>query len=657
MISHPANTQTRFSRTPLNTILLSILATASLTMTANAQADVETSRTANVEVSTDNSPETVLPEVVITATRTPTLVSDTIAQTRIIDQEELQRYQGQTVLDVLKKQPGFSYYQYGGIGTKSSFYLRGYDSKQVLVLIDGIRYGAMDSGQPKLALLPADQIDRIEVLYGASGSSIYGSDAMGGVIQIFTKGRDASHTNASINAGIGSHNHYLYGVTAQWVSPSSTGGQTVASISASHNQTKGINATLPNASNPFSPYYPDKDGFKADNASLYLKHDINEQISLGLSGLYSKSTTDYDNGATVPNTYQQQEQGAANAFIQLNTNQLNTKLQYGESLDKINAVDKNSPNGNEFETKQKQANLVATYPLQVGQVIGGAEWLKQEVDSALYSTNNRTVKSVFAGYQISGEPYNLQANVRYDDNSQYKSETTYNLGAAYSITPSTRVGTSYATGFRAPNLNELYGGSGNPNLKPETSDNYEVFIENNSQLQTTRLTGYHSKVENLIDYDSNNSWKMGNIDKARIQGVTVTSDWNINNYLLGFSYDYQDAKNKSGNYKGDQIKFRPRHKGLVYAGYQGNDFDVRAEVQHISDRYALDGISTNRLGTKMDAYTLVNLSASYYLSPSLKLNTRIDNLTNEDYVTIDTYNTRYNTDGTNFMAALTYTWF
>ena len=132
-------------------------------------------------------PQVELDKIVVTATRTPTKTSNVIAQTRVIDSEELQRYQGQTVTDVLKNQPGINITQSGGMGTASNFYMRGFDSKQVLVIIDGIRYGSISLGSPSLNLLSADQLDRIEILYGASGSSIYGSDAMGGVIQILDR--------------------------------------------------------------------------------------------------------------------------------------------------------------------------------------------------------------------------------------------------------------------------------------------------------------------------------------------------------------------------------------------------------------------------------------------------------------------------------------
>src|SRR5699024_9201644 len=159
-----------------------------------------------------------------------------------------------------KHQLGISHYTNGGPGTTSNFYIRGYGSNQILVLIDGIRYSSISAGGATLSLLPADQIDRIEILYGASGSSIYVSDAMGGVIQVFTKGANIDRSNVSVTTGVGSHNEYLYGASAQFLNEKGT----TLSLSANRKETDGFNATLPSS----LPSQTDNDGFKSDNYSI-----------------------------------------------------------------------------------------------------------------------------------------------------------------------------------------------------------------------------------------------------------------------------------------------------------------------------------------------------------------------------------------------------
>lgn len=601
-------------------------------------------------ISDSELPQVELDKVVVTATRTPTKISNTIAQTRVIDSDELQRYQGQSALDVLKRQPGFSHYANGGQGTTSNFYMRGYSGNQVLVLVDGVRYSSISAGGATLGLLPADQIERIEVLYGASGSSIYGADAMGGVIQIFTKGRNVQSNRLSVTAGVGSNDEYLYGASAQFVNDK--GGS--LSLSASHNETDGFNATLPDPGNEYSPYNSDDDGFESDNFSIALNQRINEQWLAGASAIYSKSTTDFDNGA-VENVYSDQENGAAQAFVDWRYMPgASVKLQYGHSIDKSD----NPTYDSYYNTKQDQISLVGQHKLPVGQGVYGAEYLNQSLDSNAYDVDDRDVKSAFLGYILANNQFDAQANLRFDDDSQYGGETTYNLGGAYHINPNLRAGVNYAKGFRAPTFNDLYyPDSGNDNLKPETSDNYEAFVEYDTLWQSTRLTGYYNQVDDLIGYvakptkDNPYAGSSENVAEAKIKGVTLTSDWVLGNYLVGGSYDYQQAKDDSGGFNdGNFLAIRPEHKGLIYAGYRLPSLDIRAEYEYVDDYYSGTANAESQL---VESYGLLNISGNYKLSDNLSMTARLNNITNKQYITIP----GYNTDGTNFFTSLTYSWF
>lgn len=594
-------------------------------------------------------PTLTLPEIAITATRTPTPLKNTIAQTTVIDEDELQRYQGQSVIDVLRQQAGFYVTQNGGDGTSSGMGLRGFASHQVLVLIDGVRYESATLGTPALSLIPADQIDRIEILHGASGSSLYGADAMGGVIQVFTKGLNANQSNVAVTVGAGTENSYKGQVTGQYVNQNQN---SVLSLSAGYEKTDGINATRPYVQ--FNAYHPDKDGFESKNASLVAKHRFNENLEVGVTGLLAKSTTEYDSSQwnasanqsiTYPNTYSDQENGAMTGFVNFNKDKLSTSLKYGQSIDKSTSYDGISPTGGKFDTKQNQATIQLGYQLPVGQLIAGYEHLKQEVDSTVaYTKKDRTIKSMFAGYHLTQDKYDAQINVRNDDNSQFGKETTYNVGGAYRITPNLRLGASYATGFVAPSFNLLYypNFGSNPNLKAETSKNQEVFVEYHNRLQKTRLSAYQSDVKNKIIND--NTFTPQNIDKADIQGVSLSSDWAVNNVLFGLNYDYLKTEDNANK----ELAYQPKNKGLIYLGYQQLKFDIRAEVQHIGERFTN---ATNT--TKLDDYTLLNLSGNYYVNPNLTISSRLNNLTGKEYETIYGYNQK----GVNAFVSATYKWF
>ena len=601
----------------------------------------------NTSINDSNLPQVELDEIVVTATRTPTKVSNTIAQTRVVNNEELKHYQGQSAFEVLKQQPGISHYTNGGMGTASNFYMRGYDSKQILVLIDGVRYSSVSNGGAALNLLPADQIDRIEILYGASGSSIYGADAMGGVIQVFTKGGNVDQSSMSVTAGVGSNDQYLYGASAQFANDTGT----TLSLSASHNESDGISAKLPNASG----YNKDEDGFESDNMSIAINQRINDQWLAGASALYSKSTTDFDDG-DYDNAHADQENGSAQAYVGWRYMPGSSlKLQYGHSIDKS---DSSSQYGGVFDTKQDQISLLGQHQISIGQGFYGVEYLNQSLDSSAYEIDDRDVTSAFFGYIVDINQFDGQANVRYDDNSQYGDETTYNLGGAYHISPNWRIGTSYAKGFRAPTFNDIYPGyGGNPDLKPETSDNYEAFVEYSTPLQSTRITGYYNDVEDLISYVASPTptnpyaGATQNVDEAKIKGLSLTSDWTINNYLFGGSYDYQQAEdNSGGSNDGNYLPYRPEHKGLVYIGYRLPSLDIRAEYQYVGDYYSR---ITNTEAQFVDNYGLLNISGSYELTDNLSMTARLNNITNEDYIT----DIGYNTDGTNFFTSLTYNWY
>ena len=612
----------------------------------------------NTSINDSNLPQVELDEIVVTATRTPTKTSNVIAQTRVIDSEELQRYQGQTVVDVLKNQSGINIAQSGGMGTTSNFYMRGYDSKQVLVLIDGVRYSSISAGTPSLNLLPIDQIDRIEILYGASGSSIYGADAMGGVIQVFTKGHNVAHSNLSTTVGYGSHNHYQVGVTGQFKNDTSS-----LSLGISRNETDGFNSIANSSS---ADYNADDDGFKSTNASLALQYKLSDSLSTGLSALYSDSTTDIDSaGMVYPNAYSEQKNGSANAFIQHQTPLMVTKFSYGQSIDNLTSHDQYANNyekGSQFDTTQEQARLESQINAQPGTVTIGAEWLSQKLDASdikvftdfpdfvltPYTPDDREVKSAFVGYQLADTYYDLQANYRVDDNSQYGNESTYNIGAAIRPLNGMRIGASYATGFRAPTFNDLYyPGYSNPDLKPETSKNTEVFVEYNKGNQVSRLTGYHTDVKDLIGGNTNTG-------EAKIKGLSLTSDWQVDSFLFGLGYDYLDAKDKTANSDtyNNELVYRPKNSGLLYVGYQQPTFDVRLEAKHTDDRF-----SNADNSTKLDAYTLLNVSGTVYITSNLRANLRVDNLTDEDYTLSNQFGTEYATDGTNYFGSLTYDWY
>lgn len=592
-----------------------------------------------------NVPSVVLDDEVITATRTPTKTSNAIAQTLVIDSQKLAHYQSQSVLDVLKTQAGFSSYGSGGSDKLSNIYLRGYDGKNILILIDGIRYGSVSTGTVALGQLPINHIERIEILQGATGSALYGADASGGVVQVFTKKGNIDGSRLALTVGVGSHDELNYGVSTGYANE-----HTKINLSASHRETDGFNAIAL----PFVDSQRDEDGFDTDNFSASFSHDFG-RVEVGASLLGSKSTTHYDDTwASTPDIYVNSKNGSANAYISTNYSTNGTiRLSHGQSIDKTTNHAGNVATST-FDTTQKQTNLTINHTLAIGNIVAGAEYLQQQLDSDTnYQNNARTNKSLFAGYQATHHNLDGQVFVRHDKTSAFGNKTTYNAGLAYRITPALRVGASHATGFRAPTFNELYypiqwGSGGNPNLKAETSKNTEAFIEYKGDHHLSRLTGYKNNIKDMIV-----GWTPRNADKAKITGVSLTSDWQFGNYLVGVNYDYQEANDITDNKKLD-LPIRPNHKGGAYVGYAHENFDIKAEYQRVGSYYH----SANH-ANKIEGYGLVNVSGTYQLTPHISLTHRINNLFDKKYVTNATqgmFGTTYHEDGINFQTAITFSY-
>lgn len=584
-----------------------------------------------------------LGEITVTATGNPTKLQNTLAQTTVITEQQLARYQGQNVLDVLKSQAGFSHYASGGTDKASNFYVRGFDSGSTLVLIDGVRYGSVTTGSPALGALNVNDVGRIEIVYGASGSSIYGANAMGAVIQIFTKRAKKAGLSLEANAGIGSHRHNAYGGNIAYANDTSK-----LSLSVQRAKSDGINAI----DTPYNSTQRDNDGFVKNSILASASHRLGA-IETGANVLLNQGVVEYDSPsskATEPVIYAKQKNGATSFYALYRYGNENSgnhvRLQHGLSIDQsTNFAGAN--NTGIFNSKQQQTNLNIAHALPLGKLLAGVDHLQQNVQSTTaYDKTARHNTGMYLGYQASHGNLDGQAFVRYDKNSWYGDNANYNAGLSYRLYPSLRLGANYATGFKAPTFNQLYyPRGGNPNLRPEKSQNHEIFVEFLGNQHKTRLMGYQSDVSDLIA-----GWPAQNINRAKVQGASLLSDWSIaNDYVAGIHYDYQKAQDITNSSASYALPVRPVHKGMVYVGYIKDGIDLRAEYQRVGSYY----MATNH-GDKVAGYGLLNLSASYELAPNITLVQRVNNLLNAKYVTNESFGTRYNEDGTNFYTAINF---
>ncbi len=572
---------------------------------------------------------TQLEDVVVTASRIAQPAREVVGDVTVIDRATIAAQGNTSLPELLSRQPGVQLSSNGGAGKAASIFIRGSNSQHTIVLIDGIRYGSATSGTAALQHLPLALIERIEILRGPAGG-LYGADAIGGVIQIFTK-RGGAEFAPSVSVGYGTENSLETSASV-----SGTVGNTSYAFGFAHSQTDGISAlVLPKYQN----YSADDDGYKNTSVSLSASHKFNDNNEIGGSLLNAWVKNQYDNAFTTQ-AYDYRDSGTNGSATIWSKNRFSenwdSKLQAGLSKDDSDNYAPATPFSAEkskFKTTQSQFSWQNDLKAGPGVLSLGLETLKQKVTSTTeYDVNQRRINSVFAGYLAHLGAATLQLNLRNDDNSQFGNSTNGTVGAAYQLTDAFQLGASYGTGFRAPTFNELYyPGFGNKNLNPEESKNSEAFARFQQNGLQAAATVFHNKVTDLLQYNPA-TFGTGNIGKATLQGLTLTLDLQSPSGLIsGASFDYLDASDDKTD---KQLSRRAKKSGLAYVGWMQSQWSARAEVQAVGHRF---DDAANKV--PLAGYGLLNLSAQYALSKDWSLNARVNNLLDAQYETAKNYAT------------------
>ena len=429
--------------------------------------------------------------VVVTASRLPQARSQTLQPVAIITQEDIARAGQQTLVEVLQALGGVEVASNGGFGQPSSVFMRGANSGHTLVLVDGMRIGSATLGTTALENIPLSQVERIEVVPGQL-SSLYGSDAIGGVVQIFTKsGKFAP--SASVAAGAGT-----YGTTSASAGIFRAIGSAEFGLNAGYFDSSGFDATKPGAFG----HDPDKDGYRNQSVSGRLAYHLDARNELGLTVFQSDGHTHFDNDPTIDAVNHQ----TLSAFSVYSSNQITdawlSVLRAGQGRDESTTT---GVAPSVFGTRQPQYSWQNNVKLGPGTAMAGIEYLLQDVTSdSTYAQNQRTIKSAFAGYLGAYEKHDWQANVRNDDNSQFGSHTTGLLGYAYRPSDAWRLRVGAGTAFKAPTFNDLYaldptgGFTPNPNLRPENSFSKEVGLNYRTGANRFSATYFDNHIDDLI---------------------------------------------------------------------------------------------------------------------------------------------------------------
>ena len=554
--------------------------------------------------------------VVVTATRQPMRANELLSDVSVITREEIEQAGQTTIEQLLARQPGLEYVANGGPGTHSSVFIRGASTKQTIVLIDGLRVGSASSGDVAFSRIPLSQIERIEILRGPA-SSLYGADAIGGVIHVFTRRGDAA-TRYNASAGYGSYN------TSDVSAGVSGGTQTVSySLQAGHFQTDGFNAIR----NPLNTSFnADRDGYRDSSISGNIAIRPAAGHELGLNLLHSEGICKYDSTPKAKDFANDQTLGAYSVYSRNRLAEAWTStLRLGRSTDdSTNRTDGIA--SSVFHTDQDQLSWQNDLRLPVGRALLAAEYLNQKLMSTTaYPVTERSIRSLLAGWNGRLGEHRVQFNLRRDDNSQFGAKTTGFAGYGYQLTADWRAHVSYGTAFRAPNFNELYFPpifgtlfAGNPNLRPEFARNREVGLDWEKTGHRFSAVYFNNKVSDLIV-----GFPLLNVSSATLEGTSLRYAGNLGNWSGGVTIDLQRARDDTS---GKRLNRRADEQLKAHLGYALGAWNVGGEWQLVGDRFE-NTANTQRLG----GYGLVNLLADYRLEKDWTVFARANNIFDKQY--------------------------
>jgi vitamin B12 transporter len=604
-------------------------------------------------------------DVFVTATRTPISKKNVIADITVISEEEIKLAGSSSLPELLQRQPGIEISNNGGQGKVSTLFLRGSSSTHSVILLDGIRIDSATAGLTAIENIPLSQIEKIEIVRGPA-SSLYGQDAIGGVIQIFTK-KGLNGFKPYISFGYGKYNTSI-------AQGGIRGGDDTTSyaINLSSQNSTGFSAFEPNT-NPAATaniYNLDKDGYRNKSVSASLSHKINEKLDINFQYFLSQGKNKYDNRYAAP--YQrsnwensQDQESLSGTFNAQITNFWKSSFKLGYGIDDY--VEKQSysffgPGGyiakdNVYKTTQNQITWQNDLTLPIGSLILLYDKLDQKInvtDDTSYSKKDRQNDAYMIGYNLSQANHNFQANVRKDFNSVYRDATTGNIGYSYAMNSDWSIASSFGTAFRSPTFNYLfYGGSdySNPDLQPEKSKNVEAQLKYQSDAEFFSFVTFKNKITDFIISDLATLYRPYNINTAEIYGATVSSSHFINHFQVKSSFTVQSPMNESAD------KYLPRRSnffGTVGLNYFIQNWNLGFEATGSGNRYDDAANLFNIPG-----YIKTNLFAEYQINKNLTMNARVDNVLGKNYTyaydgnpTTDGF--RYQTPSQSFFISLRY---
>jgi len=558
--------------------------------------------------------------IVVTATLGPKTVGESLASVTVVDEEEIRSKAPADFSDLLRGQPGISVTGNGSFGKTTSVYTRGVQNAGTVFLVDGVKLHSATGGGAPWQYFPTELIERVEIVRGPR-SSLYGADAMGGVVQAFTLDPQQGQ-QGWVEVGAGNFD-------TQKASAGASGsvGNTRFSLSGLHKESDGA-AIVENGE--------DK-GFRNTAGLGRVVHTLDNGGEASIMLLQSEGNTEYEGGNL---DYMIRTIGLG--LMTPLSESWKMGVQFAESRDESESF--TSFGDSTYNTRLREARWENTFSFDVHELVVGTELQQDEVSSSQnYAETSRANTALFSQLRLNFGPVDAQLSLRGDDNEAYGANETGGLALGYSFDRSHRVRASYGTAFRAPTFNDLYwplsfNYQGNPDLKPEESESYELGASGNYQRWFWDLALYQMDVDNLIG-----AGQIGgvdtrvNVDEARIRGAEFGGGYEHNGWRAGVALTYMDPEDRDTN---KQLARRTRQSARVDLDKAVNNFTFGGSVVAEGHRYD-DAANTDRLA----GFGTFDLRAGWNFAPNWSGRLTLANVLDKEYSTARYF------DGRKYIAA------
>ena len=576
-----------------------------------------------IQVQAQTSNDSAVEEIIVAANRIGQSLSTVLAATTVIDKEAIRQSQAQNLAGLLAGVPGMHFSPSGGQGAQTSLFMRGTESDHTLILVDGVQMTTNSGPAGRLEFIPLDQIERIEIVRGPR-SSVHGSEAIGGVINIITKPNVQEDFSGSVKLMAGTENSSNANIGLQGP------GNTTLSLNASRTETDGIDNSQRGSS--------DDDGYENDSFSVSFSHQFSEIFSLSSAYSSFEAQSDYDDGLVNTNSQQFSSTVTASLTEQWNSNLILERFEE-------DSMDAGAFGLTNSSTENKKLSWQNTYTFDASNLFSfGIDHQEQALHyatfGALQTDTSRDNDGVYGVYIRESGLLDFTLSLRNDDNERFGNHSTGSIAIGSDFGESVRAWVSYGTAFKAPNLIDLYVDFpsffffANPNLKPETAESIELSLQSEALGATWQLNVFRNDIDDLISTDATFT-SLANIQQARIDGMEATVSSSIAGWRLDAALTLLDHENRN---TGVNLLRRPEQTLSLNIAREFGAFDLAINLLAQNEHLDIDPVNFG--GSTVGGFAVVNLIAGYRFNDELNLQLRIGNLLDKQYQIVDGFNTQ-----------------